>query len=156
MYINIRRGQFICAVVGAWAMTPWNILVSAESLINFMSGYTIWLAPISGILIADYWFVHKQVLSVPDMYRPDGIYAYNRFGTNWRAVVAFFIGFVPLLPGFAKSVRVSCLLRRGDQTDRPNYTGQSKSRHWRWADELLLSRIFLRIWRFCWTPCSPQ
>ncbi|PVH71156.1 cytosine-purine permease [Cadophora sp. DSE1049] len=103
-YINIRRGQFICAIIGAWAMTPWNILVSAESLINFMSGYTIWLAPISGILIADYWIVHKQVLSVPDMYRPDGIYAYNKFGTNWRAVVAFFIGFVPLLAGFAKSV----------------------------------------------------
>ncbi|KAH7346673.1 allantoin permease [Rhexocercosporidium sp. MPI-PUGE-AT-0058] len=93
-YINIRRGQFICAVIGDWAMTPWNILVSAESLINFMSGYTIWLAPISGIMIADYWIVHKQVLSVPDMYRPHGIYAYNKYGTNWRAVFAFFVGFV--------------------------------------------------------------
>jgi NCS1 family nucleobase:cation symporter-1 len=85
-------------------MTPWNILVSAESLINFMSGYTIWLAPIAGILIADYWIIHNQVLSVEDMYRPDGIYKYNKWGTNWRAVVAFFVGFVPLLPGFAKSV----------------------------------------------------
>lgn len=85
-------------------MTPWNILISAESLVNFMSGYTIWLAPISGILIADYWIVHRQVLSVPDMYIPHGIYAYNRFGTNWRAAIAFFVGFVPLLPGFAQSV----------------------------------------------------
>ncbi|KAG4440413.1 hypothetical protein IFR05_004106 [Cadophora sp. M221] len=103
-YINIRRGQFIYAIIGAWAMTPWNILVFAESLVNFMSGHKIWLAPISGILIVDYWVVHRQVLSVPDVYRPDGIYAYNKYGTNWRAVIAFFVGFVPLLPGFAKSL----------------------------------------------------
>jgi len=81
-----------------------NILVSAGSLIDFMSGYTIWLAPISAILIVDYWVVHKQVVSVPDMYIPHGIYAFNKWGTNWRAVVAFVVGFAPLLPGFAKSV----------------------------------------------------
>ncbi|KAH6713649.1 permease for cytosine/purines, uracil, thiamine, allantoin-domain-containing protein [Leptodontidium sp. MPI-SDFR-AT-0119] len=89
--------------IGAWAMTPWHILSSAESPINFMSGYT-WLAPLSGILIADYWIVHRQVLSVLDMYRPDGTYAYSKYGTNWRAVVAFLVGFVPLLPDFARSV----------------------------------------------------
>ncbi|KAH6679608.1 NCS1 nucleoside transporter family [Halenospora varia] len=103
-YINIRRGQYICAILGAWCMTPWNILASAESLLNFMDGYTIWLAPISGILIADYWFVHKQVLSVEEMYKPEGIYRYNTWGTNWRAAVAFVVGFVPLLPGFASGV----------------------------------------------------
>jgi len=84
--------------------------VSAGSLIDFMSGYTIWLAPIAGILIADYYFVHKQVLSVPDMYRPEGIYKYNKYGTNWRAAVSFFVGFVPLLPGFAKSVSALSLV----------------------------------------------
>ncbi|RDW77521.1 NCS1 nucleoside transporter family protein-1 [Coleophoma cylindrospora] len=112
-YINIRRGQFICAILGAWAMTPWNILVSAESLINFMNGYTVWLAPMAGILIADYWIVHKQVVSVPEMYQPDGIYAYNRWGTNWRAAVAFFVGFVPLLPGFAQSVNSKLSVPQG-------------------------------------------
>lgn len=38
------------------------------------------------------------------MYTPNGIYRYNKWGTNWRAVVAFFVGFVPLLPGFAAAV----------------------------------------------------
>lgn len=38
------------------------------------------------------------------MYNPDGMYAYERWGTNWRAVVAFVVGFVPLLPGFANAV----------------------------------------------------
>lgn len=85
-------------------MTPWNILESAETLVNFMDGYTIWLAPISGILIADYWIVHRQSYSVPNMYSPEGIYRYNKWGTNWRAVIAFVVGWVPLLPGFANSV----------------------------------------------------
>lgn len=43
-YINIRRGSFLIAFIGAWAMTPWNILSSAEALVNFMSGYTIWVS----------------------------------------------------------------------------------------------------------------
>ena len=25
-YINIRRGQIICAVLGGWALCPWEIL----------------------------------------------------------------------------------------------------------------------------------
>ena len=103
-YLNLRRAQYVCAVLGAWAMTPWNILASAESLLNFMDGYSIWLAPIAGILIADYWLVHGQKVNVPEMYRPHGLYSYERYGTNWRAAVAFVVGFVPLLPGFAKAV----------------------------------------------------
>ncbi|KAK2811748.1 hypothetical protein FQN50_001786 [Emmonsiellopsis sp. PD_5] len=84
---------------------PWNILASAQALVSFMSGYTIWLAPMAGILLADYYIVNNRKLYVPDMYRPQGIYGYERWGTNWRAVVAFVVGFGPLLPGFARSVR---------------------------------------------------
>lgn len=41
------------------------------------------------------------------MYNPQGMYAYERWGTNWRAFAAFFIGFVPLLPGFAAAVNAA-------------------------------------------------
>lgn len=77
-------------------MTPWDIFVCAESLINFMDSYTIWFAAISGILITDYWIVHRQVLSIPDMYHPHGIYAYHEYGANWRAAIAFLVGFYPI------------------------------------------------------------
>lgn len=43
-YINLRRASFLIAFIGAWALTPWNILSSAASLLNFMSGYTIWVS----------------------------------------------------------------------------------------------------------------
>ncbi|KAI1338686.1 permease for cytosine/purines, uracil, thiamine, allantoin-domain-containing protein [Xylariaceae sp. FL0016] len=112
-YLNLRRAQYVCAVLGAWAMTPWNILASAESLLTFMDGYSIWLAPISGILITDYWFVNGQRALIADMYRPEGIYAYERWGTNWRAAVAFVVAFVPLLPGFSKAVTAGVRVSEG-------------------------------------------
>lgn len=52
----------------------------------------------------DYWFVHRQRYNVPELYKEYGQYRYNKYGTNWRAVVAWFAGWVPLTPGFAQAV----------------------------------------------------
>ncbi|KAK5121363.1 hypothetical protein LTR85_005529 [Meristemomyces frigidus] len=112
-YINIRRGSYLIAFIGAWALTPWNILSSAAALLNFMDGYTIWLAPITGILLADYWFVHKQRYIVAELYNPLGRYRYNKLGTNWRAVVAWFVGWVPQMGGFAQGVTPSMTISSG-------------------------------------------
>lgn len=46
-YINLRRGSYLIAFVGAWVLTPWNILSSAEALLDFMDGYTIWVSLIA-------------------------------------------------------------------------------------------------------------
>ncbi|TVY19243.1 putative permease [Lachnellula arida] len=104
-YINLRRGSYLIAFIGAWALTPWNILSSAAALLDFMDGYVIWLAPITGVLLADYYVVHRRTYNIDEMYIPNGIYRYNKFGTNCRAVAAWLIGCVPLIPGFASSVR---------------------------------------------------
>ncbi|KAK9459476.1 permease for cytosine/purines, uracil, thiamine, allantoin-domain-containing protein [Lipomyces oligophaga] len=98
-YINIRRGQFISAIIGSWALTPWNILSSASGFLNFMGGYSIWLCPIFAILVTDYFFVHKQKINVPELYNFHGPYQYYK-GYNWRAFIAFTVAWVPLLPGF--------------------------------------------------------
>lgn len=112
-YINIRRGQIIVAFIGSWALTPWNILTSAPAFLNFMSGYSVWLGPLVGILLSDYYFVHKKKYNVWEMYDKNGIYRYNKIGTNWRAVVAFFVGWVPLLPGFIPTVNSSVTVSTG-------------------------------------------
>ena len=49
-YINIFRGCIIAAVVGGWVVVPWEIINSATTFLDFMSGYAIFLAPISGIV----------------------------------------------------------------------------------------------------------
>ena len=98
-YINIKRGVILATITAAWIMQPWKIIYSASSLLSFMAGLGIFLAPIAAILGADYWVVHKQHLDVPGLYRPHGRYRYNKYGTNWRAGVAFLVSVVPSLPG---------------------------------------------------------
>jgi len=97
-YVNLRRGQIIAALIGGWAFVPWNILANAISFLNFMSGYTIWLGPITSIMIAEYWIIKKQKVNVPELYRPHGMYRYWN-GINWRALLALCVGFIPVLPG---------------------------------------------------------
>lgn len=105
-YVNIRRGCIIAAIVGGWVIVPWKILASANTFLAFMSGYSVFLAPIAGILAADYWAVKKQNIDVPALYDPDGRYSYWN-GINWRALVAFLVSVCPNLPGLADSIKRS-------------------------------------------------
>jgi NCS1 family nucleobase:cation symporter-1 len=102
-YVNIKRGCIIAAIVGGWVIVPWKIISSAETFLSFMGGYSVFLAPIAGILASDYWLVKKQNYDVPALYDPNGRYSYFR-GTNWRAVMAMLISVCPNLPGLAYSI----------------------------------------------------
>ena len=55
-----------------------------------------------------YYIVRRGNVSVPDMYDFNGMYRYSqKFGSNWRAVTAFFIGCIPPLPGFVNNIQVA-------------------------------------------------
>lgn len=101
-YINLRRGQLLCALL-CWALVPWKILASAGSFLNFMSAYAIFLGPIAAIMLFDFWVVHKRKYDTLALYNPLGIYWYKN-GVNWRAVVAFLVGVAPSLPGFVNGI----------------------------------------------------
>ncbi|KAH9982021.1 cytosine-purine permease [Russula compacta] len=105
-YINIRRGQIICAVLGGWALCPWEILASATDFLSFMSGYTVFLGPISGVMVSDYWLVHGTHVDVPSMYRPHGRYRYIH-GSNWRAAAAIIIPVSLTFPGLVNSINTN-------------------------------------------------
>lgn len=102
-YVNIRRGQLLCALL-CWALVPWKILASAGSFLNFMSAYAIFLGPIAAIMLFDFWVVHKRRYDTRALYNPAGIYRYNGGLVNWRAVVAFLVGVAPSLPGFVNGI----------------------------------------------------
>lgn len=102
-YVNIIRGQFLCLLL-AFAIVPWRILTSAASFLNFLGGYCIFQGSVVSIMIVDYLIVRRGNLDVGAMYTtsPRGKYYYVH-GVNWRAIVAFVIGFVIPLPGFIGS-----------------------------------------------------
>ncbi|KAF1989082.1 uridine permease-like protein Fui1 [Aulographum hederae CBS 113979] len=102
-WINIRRGCIVAAVVGGWVIVPWKIISSATTFLEFMGGYAVFLAPIAGIIAADYWLVKQRMIDVPALYDPHGRYRYW-YGINWQAMLAFFLAVGPNLPGLAYSI----------------------------------------------------
>ena len=69
-----------------------------------MSGLGIFLAPIAAILAADYWVTKRKHIDVPGLYRAHGRYRYNKYGTNWRAIIASLVSVIPNIPGMAAQV----------------------------------------------------
>ncbi|CAK7205221.1 hypothetical protein SEUCBS139899_007988 [Sporothrix eucalyptigena] len=102
-WVNIKRGCMIAAVVAGWILVPWKIISSAGTFLSFMGGYSVFLAPISGIMAADFWLVKHGHIDIPGLYDPHGRYRFYK-GINWCAFVAFIVPVAPLLPGLAESI----------------------------------------------------
>jgi NCS1 family nucleobase:cation symporter-1 len=90
-WISFRTGGLITGIIGI-LMQPWKLLADPSGYIfKWLVGYSGGLGSIAGVLIADYWLVRNKQLSLGDLYRTNGVYAYAG-GWNWRAVVATLIG----------------------------------------------------------------
>ncbi|EPQ54370.1 NCS1 nucleoside transporter family protein [Gloeophyllum trabeum ATCC 11539] len=103
-YINIRRGGYVLCVVGL-AINPWRLVGTANKFLTVLSGFGVFLAPMTGILLAEYLVVRKQKLRMSHLYRGDSgsIYWYWH-GFNPRVVVPWLMGVWPLMPGFVAGV----------------------------------------------------
>ena len=100
--ISYVTGGVITAVIGI-LMMPWRLYADAAAFIfTWLLGYSSLMGALGGILIADYWVVRRQRLVLDDLFRERGAYSYWH-GVNWRAVAAFLIGVLPVVPGFARA-----------------------------------------------------
>ncbi|KAJ7485294.1 permease for cytosine/purines, uracil, thiamine, allantoin-domain-containing protein [Mycena latifolia] len=100
-FINIRRGGYVAAIVGL-CMLPWNLLKSSNSFTSYLSAYSVFLSSIAGVMITEYYVVHKGHYRVADLYhaRRDGWYWYT-YGINFRAYIAYIAGIMINVVGFA-------------------------------------------------------
>ncbi|KAF9001638.1 hypothetical protein BDZ89DRAFT_1081664 [Hymenopellis radicata] len=91
-YLNIRRGAYY--------------LSNASTFLTVLSGFGIFLAPFTGVMLADYLVVRRCVIKLEDCYVGDSTSLYWYWhGFHWRALVAWIIGVFPTMPGFIMSVR---------------------------------------------------
>ncbi|KAK9776186.1 putative NCS1 nucleoside transporter family protein [Seiridium cardinale] len=109
-YINIRRGAFITAIISP-AVNPWRLVSTATTFLTVLSGYSVFIAPMTGIMAASYLVVSRQKIKTEDLFHPnsENVYWYS-YGVNWRAFAAWIIGVVPILPGFINAVNLSILV----------------------------------------------
>jgi nucleobase:cation symporter-1, NCS1 family len=96
--ISFRTGGIITGVIGVLLM-PWKLLSDFSAYIfGWLVGYSGFLGPIAGVMIADYFLVRRSRLKVEDLYRRHGIYEYDN-GVNLRAVMALAGGIAVALLG---------------------------------------------------------
>ncbi len=101
--ISYVTGGLITAVVGVMMM-PWKLYSDASAYIfTWLLGYSSLMGALGGILIADYWLVRRQQLSLPDLFRENGMYSYSN-GVNPRAIAALVLSVLPVIPGFIRAV----------------------------------------------------
>lgn len=86
-YINIRRGAYITAIVSI-ACNPWKLVNTATTFLTVLSSYSVFLGPMTGLMIASYFVVNKGKIKVEDLFVGDSssIYWYT-WGVDWRAVI---------------------------------------------------------------------
>lgn len=103
-YLNIRRGSYICAIVGI-VMCPWHLLSDSNNFTTYLSAYSVFLSSIAGVMISDYYFVRKGYLQTRDLYSAlkTGPYYYT-LGIHWRGYVAYVCGILINVVGFAGAV----------------------------------------------------
>jgi nucleobase:cation symporter-1, NCS1 family len=96
--ISFRTGGLITGVIGI-LMMPWKLLGSFNSYIfGWLVGYSGFLGPIAGIMIADYFLVRRRDLEVAALYQRGETYEY-RGGVNYRAMIALGFGVLVALVG---------------------------------------------------------
>ncbi len=97
--ISFKTGGYITGIIGI-LIFPWKLVADpAGYIFVWLVGYSSLLGPIGGIMIADYFFIRRQRLQVPDLYNKLGRYRYQK-GFNLRAMVALLAGILPNIPGF--------------------------------------------------------
>jgi NCS1 family nucleobase:cation symporter-1 len=103
--ISWRAGGMIAAV-GSVLITPWNLYNNPEVIHYTLETLGAFIGPLFGVLLADYYLVHKQKVVVDDLFTmsKNGNYWYTK-GYNPAAVIATVIGAVlAMFPVLAGSV----------------------------------------------------
>jgi nucleobase:cation symporter-1, NCS1 family len=112
--ISYVTGGLITAVIGI-LMMPWRLYSDAAAYIfTWLIGYSSLMGALGGILIADYWVIRRQQLSVRDLFLVEGRYSYVN-GVNIRAIAALVIAILPVVPGFIRAATTP-----GGQVPNPN------------------------------------
>lgn len=99
--ISYKMGALITGVAGVVIM-PWRLLATAGGYIfGWLGTYGLFLGPLAGMYIADYYIYRKKILDLDDLFKgEEGRYWYGN-GINEKAIYTWIIAaIIPLLGRF--------------------------------------------------------
>lgn len=98
-YLNARRGSLLLATVG-FVVCPWNFVNSASTFTTVLSSFGLFISPLLGILMADFWVVRHCNWNVPHLYVGDKTSVY--WYTGGFNLVAFSVWLFMIWPSLRK------------------------------------------------------
>jgi NCS1 family nucleobase:cation symporter-1 len=104
--ISFRMGAVITGLAGI-AIMPWKLLSSASAYIfGWLGTYAIFLGPLAGMYIADYYIFRKKVIDLDDLFRGEESRYWYGNGINPRAIYTWILSCIlPLLGKVIPSLR---------------------------------------------------
>ncbi len=93
-YVDFKRGGLITSIL-AVLVCPWIFVDSPQAITVFVSVFGAILAPLYGVMVADYYLVKREVINTPELYTmaPEGRYHYdggwNHVGLKALAISGF-------------------------------------------------------------------
>ena len=101
-YIDIRRGALI-TFFAAWIIQPWQLINRAATFVTVLSSFSVFLAPLLGVMICDYFFIRDQKIKLSHLYRSEDCDYWFSHGINWRVVPCWIAGWAPTIGGLIVS-----------------------------------------------------
>lgn len=102
-YITIVRAQII-AGFSAWIFVPWKFLANATQFLIFLGSYSIFVGPLLGNLLSDYYIIRRGNIHIPSLYTKSKQGAYYFYkGCNLWALLAWVLSPILAIPGLYKA-----------------------------------------------------
>ena len=83
-YVDFKRGGLITSIL-AVLVCPWIFVDSPHAITVFVSVFGAILAPLYGVMVADYYLVKREVVNTPELYTMDASGRYHYDG-GWNHV----------------------------------------------------------------------
>jgi NCS1 family nucleobase:cation symporter-1 len=99
IYVSWEKAVTIATFLAWLVIGPYSILYWAQALdvanylLLFNWYYSMWLGPIAGVMVVDFWIFRRGRILLKELYNPDGIYKYTS-GFNIFGLAAFLLGII--------------------------------------------------------------
>lgn len=102
-WLTIKRGGILAALL-SWAVQPWLFYNTASVFLTVMASFSVLMGPLTAVMLVDYFVVRNQKVQLSQLYTgsAEGSYWFTA-GFNFRAFIAWVVGFAPGMPGMIAS-----------------------------------------------------
>lgn len=102
-YFTILRAQIMAGLL-CWAIVPWKFLSNAAKFITFLGSYSIFVGPLLGAILADFYIIRRGNIHIPSLYTkdPKGAYYFYKGWNVWGAL-CWCVSPVMAIPGLYRA-----------------------------------------------------